>query len=314
MPNVSIVVPNYNHAAFLKERLESIFGQTYQDFEVILLDDCSTDDSLSILSTFSEHPLVSRLLINEENSGSPFRQWIKGINAASGKYIWIAESDDVADLTFLEKLVPVLDNFPTVGVAYCQSQIIDGQGKAGGSNINWTRDMDKEDWQKQFVLDGRAAICRYFTRKNVIPNASAVLFRKNLFDSIPPSFTNFRYVGDWLVWVQLLMKSDLYFTPFHLNYFRLHSHVTRIRKTYDQRIDYFMEAYAVVEHIIDALTLSLAERKGAFDYLARKVYRKFGLRYLLSRPGYLLTKRISTHDAKFKSRILLYLLSRTKFR
>src|SRR5215467_1498105 len=107
MPKVSIVVPNYNHARFLPQRLNSILGQTFQDFELILLDDSSTDDSRSILSQYTADPRV-RIEFNELNSKSPFKQWNKGVRLARGEYVWIAESDDYADERLLERLVPLL--------------------------------------------------------------------------------------------------------------------------------------------------------------------------------------------------------------
>jgi glycosyltransferase involved in cell wall biosynthesis len=72
MPKVSIVIPNYNHATYLGRRVESVLRQTFQDFEVILLDDCSTDDSRSLLSEYACDPRV-RMEFNEKNSGSPFK-------------------------------------------------------------------------------------------------------------------------------------------------------------------------------------------------------------------------------------------------
>ena len=62
-----------------------------------------------------------QLVYNEQNSGSTFKQWNKGISLASGEYVWIAESDDVAEPTFLEKLVDCLVDHPDAGLAYCQS-------------------------------------------------------------------------------------------------------------------------------------------------------------------------------------------------
>src|SRR5579859_5558884 len=118
MPKVSVVIPNYNHARFLRKRIDSVLQQTFQDFELILLDDCSTDDSRSILSSYAADPRV-RLEFNEANSGSPFRQWNKGVRLALGKYIWIAESDDYADTRLLERLVPVLDDDSKIAFVYC---------------------------------------------------------------------------------------------------------------------------------------------------------------------------------------------------
>lgn len=78
MPTVSVIVPNYCHAPYLEQRIESILQQTFQDFELILLDDCSTDGSREILERYRNHPKVSGIFYNERNSGSPFKQWKRG--------------------------------------------------------------------------------------------------------------------------------------------------------------------------------------------------------------------------------------------
>ena len=100
---VSIIIPNYNYARFLQQRIESVLAQTYTDYEIILLDDASTDDSVSILNHYKTNSRVAHLEINSVNTGSPFIQWQKGISLSRGKYIWIAESDDVI-LLFWKKL------------------------------------------------------------------------------------------------------------------------------------------------------------------------------------------------------------------
>jgi glycosyltransferase involved in cell wall biosynthesis len=104
-PRVSVVIPNYNHAPYLKERIDSVLNQTFQDFELILLDDCSTDNSRDIINSYAKNPHVSHIILNEENTRNTFVQWERGIRLASGEYIWIAESDDKCEPTLLEKLV-----------------------------------------------------------------------------------------------------------------------------------------------------------------------------------------------------------------
>jgi glycosyltransferase involved in cell wall biosynthesis len=86
-PLISVIVPNYNHEKYLKQRLESVFNQTYVNFEVILLDDFSTDSSTNILSEYAKNPKVSHCVFNETNSGNTFVQWNKGIALAKGDYI-----------------------------------------------------------------------------------------------------------------------------------------------------------------------------------------------------------------------------------
>src|SRR6185312_2167115 len=121
MPIVSVIVPNYNHAKFLDQRIDSIINQTYQQFELIILDDCSTDNSREIIEQYRMHPKVSKIVFNEVNSGSPFEQWEKGIGLATGEYIWIAESDDYADERFIESLMALIKIEPETGLAYCGS-------------------------------------------------------------------------------------------------------------------------------------------------------------------------------------------------
>ena len=107
---ISVILPNYNHANYLEERLDSILNQTYTNFELIILDDASNDKSLSILEKYKKHKKVSHFIINKKNTGSPFLQWKKGLELARGEFIWIAESDDFCELNFLETQVKYLEN------------------------------------------------------------------------------------------------------------------------------------------------------------------------------------------------------------
>lgn len=90
-PLVSIIIPNYNHAKYLDERIESCINQTFQDFEIIILDDCSPDNSKEVIEKYRNHPKVTNIIYNTTNSGSTFIQWNKGFEPAKGKYIWIGE-------------------------------------------------------------------------------------------------------------------------------------------------------------------------------------------------------------------------------
>ncbi len=178
-PLVSVIVPSYNHEKYLVQRLESILNQTYPNFEVILLDDCSTDHSKEILSEYAENPKVSHCVFNKINSGNTFTQWNKGIELVKGNYIWIAESDDFCELNFLEELIQPFLLDPEIKLVYCQSNRVDEKGKIIGNWINHTNDLDSTLFLTNFVMSGNEFIERFLIHKNVIPNASGVVIRKD---------------------------------------------------------------------------------------------------------------------------------------
>lgn len=226
-PLVSVVVPNYNHARYLPQRLDSIFAQTFQDFEIIVLDDASTDDSLAALEPYLHDPRV-RFYPNERNSGTPFAQWNKGVSLARGRYIWIAESDDIAEPHLLATLVPLLENNPSVGIAYGQSRMVDHTGLEIMSSLaNILEPLGKERWHRDFVANGMEECRQYLLWMNTIPNASAVVFRKQVFLDAGQADLKFRLSGDWFMWVRMLAISDLAFHAGILNSFRQHGGTVR---------------------------------------------------------------------------------------
>ena len=245
MPKVSVIVPNYNHARFLPQRLYSIFNQTFQDFEVILLDDCSTDNSREIIEKYRQHSKVSSIVYNQINSGSTFKQWEKGIALASGEYIWLAESDDYCETSFLSELVPQLEKQPNVGIAYCQSTSVDSENTFLSSWLNHTSGYNPNIWASSFLVMGRSAIQNLFIHRNIIPNASAVIVRKSIYTATSGINAEMTLNGDWLLWVKLLEKSDLIFIDKALNYFRQHGQkvTSRNMKNFNgfaEQLDLFM--------------------------------------------------------------------------
>src|SRR6185295_13093265 len=152
-PKVSVIVPSYNHALYLPERIDSIFAQTYNDLELLIFDDASTDHTHRILSRYYGKPGI-QIIVSHRNSGSAFPQWSRGISLARGEFVWIAESDDSADPRFLETLVPLLDENPHLGLAYCQSRLINEESVDTGDSLNWTSDLDPDRWKADFVNNG----------------------------------------------------------------------------------------------------------------------------------------------------------------
>lgn len=222
IPTISVIVPNYNYACYLKERINSILQQTYTDYELILLDDASTDGSVKILEEYRTNPHVSHIVINKENTRSPFIQWMKGIRLARGKYIWIAEADDSAKPDFLEQCVRLAEAHDNTAICYAGSYLIDANGE-----IKYHRDVNHWGIRKKknfAVFDGESFARYNLYWKNYIINASGALFRREYAEKVSQSpFLSMKYCGDWLFWFELSMQGRVIELYQVLNYFRCHT-------------------------------------------------------------------------------------------
>ena len=245
-PKVSIIIPNYNYAKFLKERLDSIMNQSFQDFELIFLDDASQDDSVEYFNTYiARYPEVQCVKeVNSRNTGNPFVQWNKGVALARGEYIWIAEADDYCTLDLLETHVGILDENPNVGVVYCQSCHVNQKSERLGSIIWSVEWLDKERWKSSFINTGQDETSNYLLFQNTIPNASAVLFRKDKFEQIGQASSDFKLMGDWLTWIKMLSVSDIAFVAQENNFFRVHDKSVRTEFDSQRRLAYIKELYS----------------------------------------------------------------------
>lgn len=266
MPRVTVIVPNYNHAAYLPKRLESIYQQTYQDFEVILLDDCSQDNSREIIDAYRRRP-QTRVFFNTQNTGSPFAQWRKGLDKANGEFIWIAESDDYAAPEFLARLIQVMDAEPSVGLVYSRSWLINAAHKIVGDSTAWTDDIDPERWHHSYINSGRDEIEQFLLKKNCIPNASAVLLRASTVHRVSLPDVSYRLCGDWLYWLRILTTSDIAFVAQPLNYWRQDSSNARVPNAGTLE---WLEGQKVLSYGLDVIGADDLKRlKTRFDFLQR---------------------------------------------
>ncbi len=247
LPRVSVIVPNYNYAHYLVQRLDSIFNQTVQDFELIYLDDASTDDSAAVFARYADDSRV-RAFYNEKNGGNVFRQWNKGVREARGQYIWLAEADDFADPHLLEALLSRLENDPQVGLAYSSSQVVDENGAVVERAEEWLDHLDPQRWLRDFRNNGLNECSRYLLHRNTIFNASAVVFRRDVYEKIGYAEESYRLSGDWITWIRMLLRSDIAYLCEPLNFFRKHSQT--VRSQVDHSALRILENYRIVEEII----------------------------------------------------------------
>jgi glycosyltransferase involved in cell wall biosynthesis len=215
MPKVSVIVPCFNHAKYLNQRLDSILNQSVTDIEVFILDDCSTDNSWEVIQGYEKSPKVKTIQKNEKNSGSPFIQWQKGIEMASGEFIWIAESDDYSEIDFLEKNLAVLEANNSIGVSFCPSIWVDSE--------NVTLEIPHHE-SEPFIQSGEFLVKNEFTNGCLIYNASSAVFRKKLIQNVDFECINkYTFTGDWLFWVQLIKNTKVARISERLNFFRRHT-------------------------------------------------------------------------------------------
>jgi glycosyltransferase involved in cell wall biosynthesis len=248
-PLVSVIIPNFNHAQFLHERFRTVVNQGYQNIEIILMDDVSSDNSIEILKGYEKHPKVKCLLLNEKNSGSTFYQWRKGLAQASGEIVWIAESDDSSDLSFLEKaILPLADE--TVVLSYVQSVDVDVDSNVIQHRLQYTDKFVPNIWNKDFIVNCHEFLSKYLFEFNVIPNASAVLFRKDLLERVITrdiQLEKYRKCGDWLAYnlICTTKNSKIAFNSEALNRFRMSPNNTRNMHENRQRVIRYAEELAI---------------------------------------------------------------------
>jgi len=214
---VSVILPNYNYAIYLPERIDSILKQTYQDFELIILDDCSTDNSRAIIEQYRDNTHVTNIVYNSQNTGSPFFQWKKGIELAKGSLVWIAESDDVAHPNFLSTLVSQMDKHPQAALAFSHSLLID----ENGCNLNINKHKDNSPCKILLHL-GRCFARNEMLLRNDIYNASMVVFRRDIFSRIDNGYLKYKACGDWFFWMHVCLQGDVIEVCQQLNYYRQH--------------------------------------------------------------------------------------------
>jgi glycosyltransferase involved in cell wall biosynthesis len=222
-PKVSVVIPNYNHAKYLKRRIDSVLQQTYRDFEVIILDDCSTDNSREIIELYRESPFVKEIVFNSKNSGSPFVQWERGLNLSKGEWVWFAETDDYADIHFLDIFLKEVEGKDSVGLIYCDSKITDNNGNIDSRTFAVIKNekFKTNHWSKNYLRNGKEELEDFVLIGGTINNSSAVLFRRKLLLQTKPFDIPLRYMGDWNAFIKILSVSDILYLNQPLNYYRV---------------------------------------------------------------------------------------------
>lgn len=277
-PRISVVIPNFNYANLLADRIATIAGQTHLVHEIIVLDDASTDQSESVArATLETLSIPSRLVINERNSGSVFRQWLRGVSEASGDYVWIAEADDLSEPEFLSEVMAAFRD-PEVVMSYCQSKQMSDDGQILSEDyLQYVSEISPDRWRSAYVAEGRAEIRDGLAIKNTIPNVSGVVFRKDALLKVLQDhceeIASYRVAGDWLAYAFVLEEGKIAYSPAPLNLHRRHQASVTIGANRSQHL---AEIVAVQARLRDRYA-ELNDQRQKADAYAQKIYEQFGL-------------------------------------
>lgn len=295
-PKVSVLLPNYNYARYIGEAIESVLNQTYQDFELIIVDNHSTDNTEEVVSKYLSDPRVS-FTKNDRNVGM-VPNFNKSISLAKGEYIKFLLSDDILHPELLEKFVKILDENPTVGLVSSQSESF------GSETV--VRRSPFENFQKgEFIIresikDGRG---------NFIGEPTTVMFRaSNL--KIGGFNAVYSCMNDLDFWLRQLTICDCYFVPEVLSYFRVHEAQASFVKNYANWFDeynFYKRVKTVNDYKVKAegLNLDLIIKKTALKS-AGAMYELWPLKSKKDRTMFFQALKIAMKEGVLPQSLQIY--------
>jgi len=245
---VSVIVPNYNYAAYLPERLSSIFRQTLRPAEIIFLDDMSTDSSVEVARSLLESQDIPFRMISNDARLGPYRNWLKGLSLAQFENIWIAEADDSCLPDFLQTAQRGIQASSNVVIFYSQSAKIDAEGRVmAPDSLHHTDGISRTRWRNDYVQTGVREVVDALAYRNTIPNVSACVIKRAAALEAAALLDRFQFCGDWAFYCRMLRDGDIAFCKRPLNLFRRHE---KSQTRSNLRSKAFLQEVAQVREII----------------------------------------------------------------
>lgn len=207
-PLVSICIPNYNCEKYITEAIKSTLNQTYNNIEIIVIDNCSTDNSWKIIKSFDNKIKAIR---NKKNIGST-SNFNKCIRLANGKYMKILHSDDVLERSCIEKQVNIMEKNRNVGFAYGKTIIIDEKNNEIEDISFYTKDI---------VTKGIDKLDELLCGNHIM--FPSVMLRKKCVDDVGFFDPRLYYCNDWDLWMRICMKYDAVYLKETMAFYRIHS-------------------------------------------------------------------------------------------
>ncbi|OOO23284.1 glycosyl transferase family 1 [Agrobacterium salinitolerans] len=238
---VTAIVPNFNHARYLPQRLDSILAQTYPLIDILVLDDCSSDDSRLIIDSYVKRfPERIKAIYNTVNSANVFHQWQKGHSQAKGDLIWICESDDFCEPTFIERTINTFRD-PSVMLAFGRTQFVNEEGDYFAGLDQYREESEPGIWDGRTVRPAAQWFRGGFGVKNVIANVGGSLWRRSdIPNEVWEKARSFKIMGDWYLYSVIAAGGQIAYEPSAVSYFRIHRSNTS-GKSAQSKPEYYRE-------------------------------------------------------------------------
>lgn len=211
---ISVVTASYNYQNYIKEAIQSVLNQTYKDWELIVVDDCSTDNSVEVIKSFDDERI--KLFVNDKNLG--LQKTVKrGIENATGEWIVFLESDDVITADNIEKKVSIAQKYNDINLIFNDCEFFGDEEKVRDFTIalKKTRTLlcGKNYPQNMFY--------NFYLSNKIFTFSSVMAKREDLLKiSFEPPMD---CLLDWWLWVQLAYIGKYYYIPEKLTKWRLHT-------------------------------------------------------------------------------------------
>ncbi|MEI8377050.1 MAG: glycosyltransferase [bacterium] len=216
-PKVSVITASYNYADLISQTIESVINQTYTNWELIVIDDGSTDNSREIIQKYCDKNNKIQMITHKDCVNKGLCETVKlGCKIAQGEYIAFLESDDIWDEKYLEKKIEVIEKYPDIPFIFSNVELF-------GDKETQKRLDEYLKFQKLFLKNQTypTNLFNYFLFINLIPTFSCVMVKKNLLSNLdfnapfPPHL-------DWFLWMQIAYDNELYYLDLPLTKWRIH--------------------------------------------------------------------------------------------
>ncbi len=301
----SVIIPLYNKENYIEETIKSVINQSFNDFEVIIVDDGSTDDSLKLASHFQDSKIT---IIKQKNQGASVAR-NKAIDAAKGKYIAPLDADDIWHKNHLSELKSLIHSFPDAGL-FCNNYEIKLQDNfiiKANFNFNYGTDhLEIPDFFDANII-------------NYIPSSSSTAFLKSSFIELGTYDTSLRTGQDLDLWIRFALKYKVVFNPTVTMVYNNHDESSLSKSNYNlDRYNYIanfnseekenpsLKKYLDVNRYAVALRCKVnnekilfSKLKGEIDYKNLNLKQKFlintpsfGLKLIKRFQSFLISKKI----------------------